>query len=80
LPKTFIEAKRHPSIYAIFCKDGKQVKRSLKTSDPELAKRKLKDTVERVDRLDSWCELGRTKRQSETAPLYGVVECFSAHS
>lgn len=52
MPKTFIEAKRHPSIYAIFHKDGKQVKRSLKTADPDLAKRKLKDTVEQIDRLD----------------------------
>jgi hypothetical protein len=39
--------------YAIFERDGRQVKRSLKTIDPELAKRRLDDHRKKVERLTS---------------------------
>jgi integrase len=39
--------------YAIFERDGRQVKRSLKTADKELARRRLGDLREKVDRLSS---------------------------
>lgn len=45
--------------YAIFRRGGKQIKQSLKTSDKELAKRKLEELRQKVGRLD-------TKRASET--------------
>src|SRR5437868_132801 len=37
--------------YAIFQRDGRQVKRSLKTTDPELAKRRREDHRRKVERL-----------------------------
>jgi integrase len=39
--------------YAIFQRDGKQVKRSLKTTDPELAKRRREVHRQKVERLTS---------------------------
>ena len=39
--------------YAIFQRDGKQVKRSLKTTDPELAKRRREIHRQKVERLNS---------------------------
>lgn len=39
--------------YAIFERDGRQVKRSLKTTDPELAKRRRNDLRTKVERLTS---------------------------
>ena len=39
--------------YAIFQRDGKQVKRSLKTTDPELAKRRREVHRQKVERLNS---------------------------
>lgn len=39
--------------YAIFQRDGKQVKRSLKTTDPELAKRRREEHRRKVERLTS---------------------------
>ncbi len=39
--------------YAIFERDGRQVKRSLKTTDPELAKRRREDHRTKVERLAS---------------------------
>jgi integrase len=37
--------------YAIFTRDGRQVKRSLKTTDPELAKRRREEYRRKVERL-----------------------------
>src|SRR5712691_1023379 len=37
--------------YALFKRDGKQIRRSLKTADKELARRKLSDMREQVQRL-----------------------------
>ena len=37
--------------YGIFDRDGRQVKRSLRTTDRELAKRKLEELRRKVDRL-----------------------------
>src|SRR5229473_5660885 len=37
--------------YALFKRDGKQIRRSLKTADKELARRKLSDLREQVQRL-----------------------------
>src|ERR1043166_6968779 len=37
--------------YALFKRDGKQIRRSLKTCDKELARRKLADLREQVQRL-----------------------------
>jgi hypothetical protein len=37
--------------YGIFERDGRQVKRSLKTADRELAKRRLEDLRRKVERL-----------------------------
>lgn len=39
--------------YAVFRRDGKLVWRSLKTTDRELAKRRLKDEIEAVGRIDA---------------------------
>jgi integrase len=39
--------------YAIFQRDGRQVKRSLKTTDPELAKRRREEHRRKVERLTS---------------------------
>lgn len=38
--------------YAIFFRDGKQIKRSLKTTDPAIARRRLRNLVQKVDLLD----------------------------
>jgi len=38
--------------YAIFFRDGKQIKRSLKTTDPAIAKRRLRNLSQKVDSLD----------------------------
>jgi integrase len=39
--------------YALFKRDGKQIRRSLKTADKELARRKLSDLREQVQRLSA---------------------------
>lgn len=39
--------------YALFKRDGKQIRRSLKTADKELARRKLADLREQIQRLNS---------------------------
>jgi len=58
--------------YAIFQRDGRQVKRSLKTTDPELAKRRREIHRQKVERLTSDSAIIRCPGFSG--------RCASAHS
>lgn len=51
--RPLLRLKPYRHLVAVFQRDGKQVKRSLKTTDPELAKRRREVRRQKVERLNS---------------------------